>query len=50
MTQRRVRKENYVKKVKKLGTMATFFTLIKGFIATGCLYLPKSFVNGGWGF
>jgi amino acid permease len=42
--------ESYKAKVKKLGTAATFFTLIKGFIATGCLYLPKSFVNGGYGF
>jgi len=25
-------------------------TLIKGFVCTGCLYLPKSFVNGGWAF
>ena len=37
-------------KVKKLGPAATFLTLIKGFVCTGCLYLPKSFINGGWTF
>ena len=37
-------------KVKKLGPTATFLTLIKGFVCTGCLYLPKSFINGGWTF
>lgn len=34
----------------KLSPAATFFTLIKGFVCTGCLYLPKSFINGGWAF
>jgi amino acid permease len=24
--------------------------LIKGFVCTGVLYLPNSFLNGGWGF
>lgn len=36
--------------LKLLGPVATFFTLIKGFVCTGILYLPKGFVNGGWGF
>jgi hypothetical protein len=50
MTKRRVREENYKESVKKLGSFATFMTLIKAFICTAVLYLPKSFVNGGWGF
>lgn len=24
--------------------------LLKGFICTGILYIPKNFLNGGWGF
>jgi len=36
--------------VKKLGSVATFFTLFKGFVCSSVLYLPKSYVNGGWGF
>lgn len=34
----------------KLGKFATAFTLFKGFVATGILYMPKNFVNGGWFF
>ena len=33
-----------------MGFAATFFTLFKGFVATGVIYLPRSFINGGWGF
>jgi solute carrier family 36 (proton-coupled amino acid transporter) len=36
--------------VNKLGPVATYLTLMKGFVASAVLYLPKSFVNGGWGF
>ena len=50
MTKRKVREEKYTKKVKKLGFVSTYFTLFKGFVATGCLYLPRIFVNGGWGW
>jgi len=25
-------------------------SLMKGFVCTGILYLPKAFYNGGWGF
>ena len=50
MTQRRINKEENVKKVKKLGPMATSFTIFKGFVCTGILYMPKDFVNGGWLF
>lgn len=37
-------------KVGKIGPLKTFFTLIKGFVATGVLFLPKGWVNGGWLF
>lgn len=30
--------------------METYFTVVKGFIATGILYIPKAFVDGGWLF
>ena len=30
--------------------MATAFTIFKGFVCTGILYMPADFVNGGWGF
>lgn len=33
-----------------MGPVATYLTLIKGFVASAVLYLPKSFVNGGYGF
>jgi proton-coupled amino acid transporter len=36
--------------VKKLSDMATFFTLVKGFVSTGVLFLPNGFYNGGWLF
>ena len=29
------------------GTMKTFFTLIKAFVGTGIMFLPKAFSNGG---
>jgi len=34
--------------VKKLSPLQTYFSLLKGFICTGILYLPKNFKNGGW--
>jgi proton-coupled amino acid transporter len=36
--------------VKFLSSRATYFTLIKAFMCTGSLYLPKIFINGGWLF
>lgn len=33
-----------------LGPIATGFTLFKGFVCTGILYMPISFVSGGYGF
>ena len=37
-------------KVGKIGPAGTFFTLLKGFVAAGVLFLPKGFVTGGWLF
>lgn len=39
-----------LKKVKKLGPVKTYFTLLKGFICTGILYLPKQVAEGGYLF
>jgi proton-coupled amino acid transporter len=36
--------------VTKLSNTMTFFTLLKGFIGTGVLFLPNGFYNGGWLF
>lgn len=36
--------------LQKLSDAATFFTLIKGFVCTGVLFLPNGFYNGGWLF
>ena len=36
--------------VKKLGWWGCFFTLFKGFVATGILYIPGDFYNGGYVF
>lgn len=32
------------------GTLKTFFTLIKAFVGTGIMFLPKAFANGGMVF
>ena len=42
--------EEQAKQVKKLGPIATCFTIFKGFVATGILYVPKDFKNGGYIF
>ena len=34
--------------VGKLSPWQTYFSLLKGFVCTGILYLPKNFRNGGW--
>jgi amino acid permease len=39
-----------VDKVDKLGPWATAFTIFKGFVASGILYMPKNFINGGYLF
>lgn len=35
---------------RTLGWVATYISLIKGFVCTGVLYLPKAFWNGGYIF
>lgn len=47
-TKRRVKEEKVKKEVHKLSPMESYFTLLKGFVCSSILYLPKSFVNGGW--
>ena len=49
-TRRRIIRSENVKKQKKLGPLATAFTIFKGFVCTGILYMPGNFVNGGYGF
>jgi solute carrier family 36 (proton-coupled amino acid transporter) len=39
-----------VSEIPKLSPMKTYITLIKGFIGSGILYLPNSFLAGGYGF
>ena len=34
----------------KLGPWGTYFSLLKGFVAIGFLYMPKNCLNGGWAF
>lgn len=48
MTQRKLIEDVRISKVKKLSPMQTYFSLLKGFVCTGILYLPKNFRNGGW--
>ena len=48
VTKRKIKEEKVKKEIKKLGPCATFMTLIKGFVCTGVLYLPKAFINGGY--
>ena len=42
--------EDEVKHVKKLSDTATFFSLLKGMVCTGVIYLPRNLYNGGWAF
>ena len=49
-TKRHILQDEKASDIKKLGPWATAFTLFKGFVATGILYMPKNFVNGGWLF
>ena len=35
---------------QKMGYIKTFFSLFKGFIGTGILFLPNGFKDGGWLF
>lgn len=49
-TRKRLIKEKDESEVEKMGPFATGLTLFKGFVCSGILYLPTSFVNGGYGF
>lgn len=49
-TKKQLLSEIEVSNVKKLGTVATYFSLLKGFVAIGILYMPKNTRNGGWLF
>ncbi len=48
ITQRRLVETEMLKKVHKLSPWGTYFSLLKGFVCTGILYLPNNFKNGGW--
>lgn len=37
-------------RVKKLGPIATCFTIFKGFVCTAILYVPENFESGGYIF
>jgi solute carrier family 36 (proton-coupled amino acid transporter) len=39
---------NESEKVAKLSPLRTYFSLLKGFVCTGILYMPKNFKNSGW--
>lgn len=41
------RRSSRVMKPGEAGTAKTFFTLLKAFIGTGIMFLPKAFLNGG---
>ena len=43
-------KETESNVVKKLGPWGTYFSLLKGFVAIGFLWMPKNCLNGGWAF
>lgn len=49
-TKRRLLSQHDLEKAGKIGPLKTFFTLFKGFVATGVLFIPKGFRNGGWLF
>lgn len=49
-TRRSLRNQVEEERVGKIGPAGTFFTLLKGFVAAGVLFLPKGFVTGGWLF
>jgi proton-coupled amino acid transporter len=49
-TKRKVKEEKIKAEIPKLNTFQTFMTLIKGFVCSGILYMPKGFVNGGYMF
>jgi amino acid permease len=47
---RQVVVQSKAEQVKKLSPMQTYFSLLKGFMSIGILYMPKNTLNGGWLF
>ena len=43
-------REDAQDQVAKLSPLETGFTLFKGFVASGIIYLPTNFTTGGYGF
>ena len=50
LTKKRLFDDKVKKNVKKLSPAWAFATLIKSFVCSAVIYLPRSYVNGGWGF
>ena len=46
----REEKVDELKEKASLSPWATAFSLFKGFVGTGILYMPQNFINAGWGF
>ena len=44
------KEERRLEMVGSMGHVRTYFTLLKGFIGTGILYMPQQFYFAGWGF
>lgn len=49
-TRNRLRLDKQAEEAELLGPIGTGFTLFKGFVASGILYLPTNFTTGGWLF
>jgi len=49
-TKNQLRLDEQAKDAVMLGPFGTGFTLFKGFVASGILYLPTNFTTGGWAF
>jgi len=45
-----IKREEALEDEAKLGAWATGFSLFKGFVGTGILYMPANFITAGWGF
>ena len=45
---REIEKANTSSNMKKMGTVKTFFAVLKGYCAINVLLLPCSFANGGY--
>ena len=43
-----MKRSTMVNQVKKLGPVATAFTVFKSYVATGVLYMPNQFYVSGW--